>query len=101
MELRKITLKKLRKLKKLKACCGVKVFVGSSTGTLLVSNHNDIEKIMRSTKKMISFHSENEDMLITRKKYAKKGKPLSHQVWRNVDTAITSTKKLIKSANRM
>ena len=55
---------------------------------------------MRSTKKMISFHSENEDMLITRKKYAKKGKPLSHQVWRNVDTALSSTRKLIRSAYR-
>ena len=55
---------------------------------------------MRATKKMISFHSENEDMLIARKKYAKKGKPLSHQVWRNVDTALSSTRKLIRSANR-
>ncbi len=96
----KDNIKEIKKVEKIKGCCGVKVFVGSSTGTLLVSNHADIEKIMRSTKKMISFHSENEDLLISRKKYAKKGRPLSHQVWRNVDTAITSTKKLIKSANK-
>ena len=96
----KDNIKEIKKVEKIKGCCGVKVFVGSSTGTLLVSNHADIEKIMRSTKKMISFHSENEDLLISRKKYAKNGRPLSHQVWRNVDTAITSTKKLIKSANK-
>ena len=96
----KDNIKEIKKVEKIKGCCGVKVFVGSSTGTLLVSNHSDIEKIMRSTKKMISFHSENEDLLISRKKYAKKDRPLSHQVWRNVDTAITSTKKLIKSANK-
>mgnify|MGYP003299567784 FL=1 len=96
----KDNIKEIKKVEKVKGCCGVKVFVGSSTGTLLVSNHTDIEKIMRATKKMISFHSENEDMLITRKKYAKKGKPLSHQVWRNVDTALSSTRKLIRSANR-
>ena len=96
----KDNIKEIKKVEKVKGCCGVKVFVGSSTGTLLVSNHADIEKIMRATKKMISFHSENEDMLITRKKYAKKGKPLSHQVWRNVDTALSSTRKLIRSANR-
>ena len=96
----KDNIKEIKKVEKVKGCCGVKVFVGSSTGTLLVSNHNDIEKIMRSTNKMISFHSENEDMLITRKKYAKKGNPLSHQVWRNVDTALSSTRKLIRSANR-
>ena len=63
----KDNIKEIKKVEKVKGCCGVKVFVGSSTGTLLVSNHNDIEKIMRATKKMISFHSENEDMLITRK----------------------------------
>ena len=96
----KNNIKEIKKVEKVRGCCGVKVFVGSSTGTLLVSNHADIEKIMRSTKKMISFHSENEDMLISRKKYAQKGKPLSHQVWRNEDTAISSTRKLIKSANR-
>ncbi len=96
----KDNIKEIKKVEKVKGCCGVKVFVGSSTGTLLVSNHNDIEKIMRSTNKMISFHSENEDMLITRKKYAKKGMPLSHQVWRNVDTALSSTRKLIRSAYR-
>ncbi len=96
----KDNIKEIKKVEKLKGCCGVKVFVGSSTGTLLVSNHTDIEKIMRATKKMISFHSENEDMLISRKKYAKKGKPLSHQAWRNVDTALSSTRKLIRSANR-
>ena len=38
--------------------------------------------------------------LLPEKKYAKKGKPLSHQVWRNVDTALSSTRKLIRSANR-
>ena len=96
----KDNIKEIKKVEKVRGCCGVKVFVGSSTGTLLVSNHNDIEKIMRSTNKMISFHSENEDMLITRKKYVKKGIPLSHQVWRNVDTALSSTRKLIRSAYR-
>ena len=29
---------------KIDGCRGVKVFVGSSTGTLLVSNHEDIKK---------------------------------------------------------
>ena len=96
----KDNIEEIKKVEKIRGCCGVKVFVGSSTGTLLVSDQADIESIMKSTKKMISFHSENEDMLITRKKYAKTGRPHSHQVWRNVDTALSSTRKLIKSANK-
>ena len=96
----KNNINEIKKIEKARGCCGVKVFVGSSTGTLLVSNHEDIRKIMRSTKKMISFHSEDEDLLNQRKKYIKRGKPLSHKDWRNVDTALLSTRKLINSANR-
>ena len=89
----------IKKVEKLRGCCGVKVFVGSSTGTLLVSNHKDIQNIMKNTKKMISFHSEDEDLLNIRKKYIKNNQPRSHEVWRNVETAIKSTKNLIRSAN--
>ena len=95
----KDNISEIKKVEKLRGCCGVKVFVGSSTGTLLVSNHKDIQNIMKNTKKMISFHSEDEDLLNTRKKYIKKSQPRSHQVWRNVETAIKSTKNLVKSAN--
>ena len=38
----KDNIKEIKKVEKVKGCCGIKVFVGSSTGTLLVSNHNDI-----------------------------------------------------------
>ena len=31
-------------------CCGIKVFVGVSTGTLIVSDYKDIKRIMKSTK---------------------------------------------------
>ncbi len=89
----------IKKVEKLRGCCGVKVFVGSSTGTLLVSSHKDIQNIMKNTKKMISFHSEDEDLLNIRKKYIKNNQPRSHEVWRNVETAIKSTKNLIRSAN--
>ena len=89
----------IKKVEKLDGCCGVKVFVGSSTGTLLVSNYDDIKRIMKNTKKMISFHSEDEDELIKRKNFIKNGDPRSHPTWRNVDVALKSTKKLINLAN--
>ena len=63
----KDNISEIKKVEKLRGCCGVKVFVGSSTGTLLVSNHKDIQNIMKNTKKMISFHSEDEDLLNVRK----------------------------------
>ena len=43
----------IKKVEKEDGCCGIKVFVGISTGTLLVENYEDIKKIMKSTKKII------------------------------------------------
>ena len=89
----------IKKVEKLQGCCGVKVFVGSSTGTLLVSNYNDIKRIMKNVGKIISFHSEDEDELNARKKFIKNGDPKSHPIWRNENVALKSTKNLIRLAN--
>ncbi len=96
----KNNIKEINKVEKLNGCCGIKVFVGSSTGTLLVSNYEDIGRIMKNTRKIIAFHSEDEDELNRRKKYIKTNDPSSHPKWRNVDTAMISTRKLINLANK-
>ena len=96
----KNNIKEINKVEKLDGCCGIKVFVGSSTGTLLVSNYEDIGRIMQNTKKIIAFHSEDEDELNRRKKFIKTKDPSSHPKWRNEDTAMISTRKLINLANK-
>ncbi|ADV48349.1 Allantoinase [Cellulophaga algicola DSM 14237] len=52
----------LEELKKLdrNACSGVKLFLGSSTGNMLVDNEEVIEKIFRNTEMVISAHCEDE-----------------------------------------
>ena len=89
----------IKKVEKEDGCCGIKVFVGISTGTLLVENYEDIKKIMKSTKKMISFHSEDQGELDKRKKYIKRGDPKSHPIWRNESVCLKCTKQLVKLAN--
>ncbi|HJN78696.1 MAG TPA: dihydroorotase [Flavobacteriaceae bacterium] len=42
---------------------GIKLFLGSSTGNMLVDNHKAIEKIFRSTQLPISVHCEDEDII--------------------------------------
>ena len=42
---------------------GIKLFLGSSTGNMLVDNHKAIEKIFRNTKLPISVHCEDEDII--------------------------------------
>ena len=91
----------LNDLKNLEGCCGVKLFAGSSTGNLLVDKEEDIEKVFESTSKIVSVHSEDEEILNKRKKLIEKGNILSHPIWRNEESAISSTRKIVKIAKRL
>ena len=52
-------LEELKRLDK-NACAGVKLFLGSSTGNMLVDNEEVIEKIFSNTELVISAHCEDE-----------------------------------------
>jgi len=90
----------LKKVDKLEGCCGVKLFAGSSTGNLLVKDEKDIEKVISNSSKIVSIHSEDEDILNLRKKFIKKGDVSSHPFWRNEECAMSSTRRVVKIAER-
>jgi len=90
----------LSKLKDVEGCCGVKLFAGSSTGKLLVDKEADIEKVISNSDRIISIHSEDEEILKLRKKFIKKGDVHSHPEWRNVECAMSSTRRVVKIAER-
>ena len=91
----------LSNLKDLEGCCGVKLFAGSSTGNLLVHKEEDIEKVFEHTSKIVSVHSEDEEILNQRKKLRIAGDVASHPVWRNEECALSSTRKIVKIAIRL
>ena len=90
----------LSKLKGLKGCCGVKLFAGSSTGKLLVDKEADIEKVISKSDRIVSIHSEDEEILNLRKNFIKEGDVHSHPEWRNAECAISSTRRVVKIAER-
>ena len=90
----------LSKLKNLKGCCGVKLFAGSSTGKLLVAKEEDIEKVIFNSDRVVSIHSEDEEILNLRKKFIKDGDVHSHPEWRNNECAMSSTRRVVKIAER-
>tara|TARA_Y100001936_G_scaffold246142_1_gene289502 strand:+ start:529 stop:1842 length:1314 start_codon:yes stop_codon:yes gene_type:complete len=93
-------MKELASVNTLKGCCGVKLFAGSSTGNLLVSQEEDIEKVISISSKIISVHSEDENILLSRKKFIKEGDVTSHPVWRNEECALESTKRVVRIAQK-
>ena len=93
-------IEQLSKLKDVEGCCGVKLFAGSSTGKLLVDKEADIEKVISSSDRVVSIHSEDEEILNLRKKFIKEGDVHSHPEWRNAECAISSTRRVVKIAER-
>ena len=90
----------LASLKSLEGCCGIKLFAGSSTGNLLVAEEDDIDKVFQNSSKVVAVHSEDEAILNTNKKLIEKGNVHTHAVWRSAECAISSTRRIVKIAER-
>jgi dihydroorotase len=91
----------LAELEKLPGCAGIKVFMGSSTGTLLVEDDSTLEKIFRAGTRRVILHSEDEPRLRERRHIAVDSQDVrNHHVWRDVETAVKSTTRLLKLARK-
>jgi dihydroorotase len=90
----------LAELERLPGCAGVKVFMGSSTGSLLVPDDAGVEAILRAISRRAAFHSEDEYRLEERKGLRVPGDASSHPVWRDVETALRSTRRLVALARK-
>lgn len=85
-------------LERLEGAAGIKVFIGSSTGNLLVDDEESLKKILAKITRRAAFHSEDEARLIERKDVRRQGDPSSHPEWRDVTAAMISTKLLVEAA---
>jgi dihydroorotase len=85
-------------LERLPGAAGIKVFMGSSTGRLLVADDEGVLAILKKTRRRAAFHSEDEARLNERKRLRVAGDPSSHPVWRDEIAALRSTERLIRLA---
>ena len=90
----------LAELERLPGCAGIKVFMGSSTGSLLVPDDDGVEAILSAISRRAAFHSEDEYRLEERKGLRVAGDPSSHPVWRDVEVAMASTRRLVSLARK-
>lgn len=90
----------LSSLELLPGCCAVKIFMGSSTGSLLVEEESNLLQILKSGKRRVAVHAEDEARLRERKNLILEGKSdvRLHPVWRDEMTALTATQRLIRLA---
>ncbi len=92
----------LGELERLEGCCGVKIFMGSSTGTLLVDDDETIETILRHGSRRVAVHCEDEIRLNTRRALVEGADTsvLMHPEWRDTETALLATKRLVTLARK-
>jgi dihydroorotase len=90
----------LAELERLPGAAGIKVFLGSSTGDLLVDDEATLARILATIKRRASFHSEDEARLRQRIALQREGDPSSHYEWRDAQAALASTERLLRLAAR-
>ena len=87
-------------LERLEASAGMKVFMGSSTGNLLVDDEGSLDRIIARLSRRAAFHSEDEERLIAREGVRRPGDPTSHPEWRDMEAAMISTRRLVALAEK-
>ncbi|SDG41519.1 dihydroorotase [Roseospirillum parvum] len=87
---------RLAELERLPGCAGVKVFMGSSTGNLLVDDDATVTHALASGRRRVAVHCEHEPRLQERWHLVKDGAEVhAHPEWRDVDTALEATRRLL------
>ncbi len=88
----------LREMERMEGCCGIKVFMGASTGDLLVDTDEGVAAVLDVIERRAAFHSEDEFRLADRRSLARQGDWTSHPEVRDAQAAIQSTERLLRLA---
>jgi len=86
--------------------CGVKIYLGASTGNMLVDNPESIEKLFGINNLLIAVHCEEESIIREnakkiREKYGDNPPPSMHPAIRNEECCYTSSHHAVELAKKM
>jgi dihydroorotase len=88
-------------LERLPGACGIKLFMGSSTGSLLVEEPGAIAQVLQNGVRRVAVHAEDEARLRERKGIADAAAhPRAHPDWRDPVTALNATRQLVDLARK-
>ncbi|HUZ14418.1 MAG TPA: dihydroorotase [Caulobacteraceae bacterium] len=91
----------LGRIERTPGCCGVKVFMGASTGSLLVPDDEGLAEVLRHVRRRAAFHCEDEPRLAERRPLAREGDWTSHEEVRDAEAALRATRRLVGLAERL
>ena len=88
----------LAEFERIPGTAGVKIFMGASTGSLLVAEDEALARVLASGIRRVAIHAEDEARMQERKHLQVAGDPSSHPVWRDDESAINATRRILKLA---
>jgi dihydroorotase len=90
----------LQSIEGMDGVCGIKIFMGSSTGDLLVHKQKHLENIFANTRGIIATHAEDEERLQSRiPKFNHRTDIAAHAECRDIECALIATKRAASLAN--
>lgn len=80
--------------------CGIKIFMGSSTGDLLSATDDEVRAVLSNGKRIVAVHAEDEMMMNENKKtiLGDSHDVTLHPVWRSPESCVSATSRLIRIA---
>ncbi len=88
----------LAELERIPGTAGVKIFMGASTGSLLVAEDENLARVLASGRRRVAIHAEDEERMNARKDLRVEGDPSSHPVWRDDESAMLATRRILRLA---
>ena len=92
----------LKEWENLDGVCGIKIFMGASTGNLLSATDEEVEAVVANGKRVIAVHAEDEFLMNENKKTILKDSNDvgMHCKWRDVNSSLNATKRVVGLAKK-
>lgn len=88
----------LAELENQPGAAGIKIFMGASTGDLLVADDETLTQALANGRRRVAIHAEDEARMQAREAYRIAGDPASHPVWRDDESALLATQRILRIA---
>ncbi len=88
----------LAELERIPGTAGIKIFMGASTGSLLVAEDEALARVLAHGRRRVAIHAEDEARMNARMDHRVTGDPSSHPVWRDDESAMLATRRIVKLA---
>tara|TARA_Y100001958_G_C21240635_1_gene568220 strand:+ start:74 stop:1408 length:1335 start_codon:yes stop_codon:yes gene_type:complete len=86
----------------LKGVCGIKIFMGASTGDLMTATDEEVESVVANGHRVIAVHAEDQMIMMENQKtiLGKSHDVSLHCKWRSPESCLSATQRVVKLARK-